>query len=345
MVRLCLLFALVVLASVGQASAANVKASEPKLNPPLKNVASDKKFFGPPFPADYPDDKRPVVSKAILDKLKSPDQPYPALQSRDDYDRDFVKDENSDKGAWQAQFEYDALRRKLANKESDEHRAADRAAREGRDVDDARRQDEDADKKVRDAQKDVDDASAFDPTPDGDSDDAGTAPSSDELDAMKKRVAEAEAKYAQAAKNFKECERQLKEAKEKLESLRAQQKALEEKLAADTKLWAEQKTVRLNLKKTKEAEADSQVKAAAEKLTAAEKVKADLESALSKEKAEHEKAQEDLKKEKARMEAIKKAVEKASQKLQEVHGYKPAAAKPAPSKSEATGTWWSRLVR
>merc|ERR1719261_900831 len=90
-----------------------------KLSPPLKDVKSDKKFFGPPFPADYPDDKRPAVDKSILNKLKGPDQPYPALQSKEDYDVDFVKDENSDKGDWQAQFEYDTLRRKMAQEEAD----------------------------------------------------------------------------------------------------------------------------------------------------------------------------------------------------------------------------------
>ena len=62
------------------------------IEPALKDVSSDKKFFGPPFPADYPDDKRPVVQKSILDKLKGPEQPYPALQSKNTFDKDFVKE-------------------------------------------------------------------------------------------------------------------------------------------------------------------------------------------------------------------------------------------------------------
>merc|ERR1719271_2032249 len=101
-----------------------------KISPPLKDVKSDKKFFGPPFPADYPNDERPVPQKAIMDKLKGPDQPYPALQSKDKFDSDFVKDENSDTGAWQAQFEYDALRKKLAQEEGDAKAAQDRADKE-----------------------------------------------------------------------------------------------------------------------------------------------------------------------------------------------------------------------
>merc|ERR1719504_212854 len=131
------------LALVGQAAA---------INPKLEDKASDKKFFGPPFPADYPDDKRPVPNKGILDKVKGPDQPYPALQSKEDFDRDYVKDENSDTGAWQAQFEYDRLRKKLAQEEGDVKRASDRADREGRDVDDAQRNADAAGRGVADAE-------------------------------------------------------------------------------------------------------------------------------------------------------------------------------------------------
>ena len=43
--------------------------SASRLNPPLKDVSSDKKFFGPPFPADYPEDTRPVADKGILSIL------------------------------------------------------------------------------------------------------------------------------------------------------------------------------------------------------------------------------------------------------------------------------------
>merc|ERR1719359_460533 len=107
-----------------------------KVDPPLKDVASDKKFFGPPFPADYPDDKRPVVQKSILDKLKGPNQPYPALQGKAEFDADYVKDENSDTGAWKAQFEYDTLRRKLLKEEADERASQSRADSEGKEYDD-----------------------------------------------------------------------------------------------------------------------------------------------------------------------------------------------------------------
>merc|ERR1719199_1171287 len=147
--------------SRGPAKAASLLGYQPKLSPPLHDGGdmshgehqSDKKFFGPPFPADYPDDKRPVPDKHILDKLKGADQPYPALQSKEDFDRDFVKEENSDTGAWQAQFVNDALRKKLAQEEADAKRAKARADREGRDADSAQGDADKAAQRVRDADK------------------------------------------------------------------------------------------------------------------------------------------------------------------------------------------------
>merc|ERR1719161_1312422 len=144
--------------SVEARSAPKAKNALVGINPPLKDVSSDKGFFGPPFPADYPDDKRPVVQKSILDKLKGPNQPYPALQGRAEFDADYVKDENSDTGAWKAQFEYDTLRRKLLKEQADERAAQGRADKEGSDVDGASRRASDADKNAADAERDADGA-------------------------------------------------------------------------------------------------------------------------------------------------------------------------------------------
>merc|ERR1712129_656879 len=129
------------------------------ITPPLKDVKSDKKFLGPG--GDYPNDKRPVPDQKIMDKLKGPEQPYPALQSKADFDRDYVKDENSDKGAWKAQFEYDRLRNKIA-KEADERAAQGQADKEGRDVDDAQKNSDAAGKNSKDAQDALDKANKGD---------------------------------------------------------------------------------------------------------------------------------------------------------------------------------------
>jgi len=338
-----LVLALVVL---GQAEArkptkaASLVGYEPRLSPPLHDGGdishgahqSDKAFFGPPFPADYAEDKRPVPDKHVLDKLKGPDQPYPALQSKDDYDADYVKDENSDTGAWQAQFEYDSLRKKLAQEEGDSKRAQDRADREGRDVDGAQADADAAGQKVRDAQKDDDDAANGEAKAKT-ADDFGGPPSAEKLEELKKAVKAAEDKLEEQKKAFEKCKQQLEDAKKDLEDLKAKQAELETKLAADTKLWAEQKTVKFNLKKTKESAAVAKVMAAKEKLVKAEKVKADADKALAKEKAEHEKAQKKLYKEKTEYETAQKQLESASTKLQKLHGYKPVA--PTPTKSSS----------
>jgi len=81
--------------------------SNPDLSPRLKQ--SDKKFFG----KDYPWDKRPPVDTLHFK------HPYPAVQDSGDFDRDYVKDENSDNGYWEAQTEYDRLRHKLRKQKTD----------------------------------------------------------------------------------------------------------------------------------------------------------------------------------------------------------------------------------
>lgn len=343
MERLSLTMLFLALAVLGQAEARSLiskqAADQPqqKISPPLHDVKSDKKFFGPPFPADYPDDKRPVPDKNILDMVKSPGQAYPALQSKEDYDKDFVKDENSDKGAWEAQFEYDHLRRDLKKAEEDAKRAQARADAEGRDADGAQGDDDSAAGKVRQAQKDLDEAVNGEEKAKTAEDFEGP-PSDEKLKEIRKAIDAAEAKYAKEQQDFLKCQKQLEDAKKELEDLKAQQKEMEAKLAADTKLWAEQKTVKMNLKKAHRSEAAAKVKAAMDKLTAAEKKKADADKKLAKEKAEHDQAKAKLQKEKTEHETAHKQLSKAADRLQKLHGYKPAAAEvaPLPAKSSAS---------
>lgn len=78
----------------------NAKISE-EISPELRPKA-DKKFFG----RDYPDDLRPG-------RIHKFDHPYPTVQDSEDYDKDFVKDENSERGESAAQIDYDILKTKL----------------------------------------------------------------------------------------------------------------------------------------------------------------------------------------------------------------------------------------
>merc|ERR1719253_1851956 len=74
---------------------------------------SDKKFFG----KDYPWDKRPAVDVLHFK------HPYPVVQDSGDFDRDYVKDENSDNGEWKAQSEYDRLRHEMKKQKAELARA------------------------------------------------------------------------------------------------------------------------------------------------------------------------------------------------------------------------------
>lgn len=77
----------------------------PKLDP-----ASSRKFFL----KEYPQDSQPKVGKSFPF-----DHPYPTVQEPDDFDRDYLKDENGDNGYWKAQTEYDNLRAKLRKEKQD----------------------------------------------------------------------------------------------------------------------------------------------------------------------------------------------------------------------------------
>ena len=71
------------------------------ISPALRPEAPKK------FNKDYPVDKAPAVDVLHFK------HPYPVVQDTEDFDKDFVKDENSDNGEFKAQSEYDRLRHKL----------------------------------------------------------------------------------------------------------------------------------------------------------------------------------------------------------------------------------------
>lgn len=327
-------------------------AWSPKISPPLRDasdgkVRSHKDFFGPPFPADYAEDSRPVPDKHVLDKLKGPDQPYPALQSKDKFDRDYVKDENSDRGAWKAQFEYDYLRKKMQKEAADARNAGNAANKEGADVGGAQKRADDAQRGVDGARKDLDAAKKeegdamqpedFDDIPEG-----TIKEKKAKLEKLKTAVTAAEANLQKEKNDFEECKKMLEDAKTNLAELKAKQVEMEQKLAADTKLWIETKTVRLNLKKSKEDAASSKRVAAVEQLRAAQAEKADMDKILAEKKSLASKSQESLQKEKAALAKAKSDLEKATLTLQKLRGYTPAAAAPVATAPKTWMAWFTR---
>jgi len=321
---------------LGQAAIHNVdkRASDLSagpINPPLKDVQSDKKFFGPT--GDYADDKRPVPQMKILDQVKGPGQPYPSLQATSDFDKDYVKDENADRGHYKAQFEYDALRNKIAKEEADEKAAQGAADKEGRDVDDAQRKADDAAKNAKGAQDGADAANKGDAAGDeagaaAGGDKGGSAPSQAELEKLTKQVKEAEAKLEKEKKDFEECTRQLEEAKKNVAELKAAQAEMEQKLSGETKLWMESKSahdnLRLNLHNAKHEAFVAKREAAVARLNVAQNAKMDLDKVLAKEKLESDRAHQNLAKQHAEVEQAKKDLEQATVRLQKLKGYTPA---------------------
>lgn len=217
------------------------RAAEPQLKPKL-DPKSDKAFFGPPFPADYPDDYQLKPTHLSKDFT----HPYPSVQESADYDKDYVKDENNDNGEWMAQYEYDQLRMKLRKeqkkvggiaqkvhaKEADRDRAKqDSDAAQGEykkamDEEDAlKRKVDAAEKKMKDAEKEKADADT-------------------ELSEAEKKAAEADIPMKDLVKiktdlvwkkikHLEECKQELVQAKKELEEAIAQHQAEASKLNAD----------------------------------------------------------------------------------------------------------------
>merc|ERR1719506_1191360 len=97
---LCIIFAL--------GAEASILKENRRISPELQPESS-KKFFN----KDNPVDKAPKVDVLHFK------HPYPVVQDNEEFDDDFVKDENKDNGEWAAQTEYDRLRHKLAQLKKD----------------------------------------------------------------------------------------------------------------------------------------------------------------------------------------------------------------------------------
>jgi len=106
---------------------------------PTLQPTSDKKFFG----KDYPWDKRPKVDVFHFK------HPYPVVQDSGDFDKDYVKDENSDNGAWKAQTEYDRLRHKLAKEKHHVAKALEAKEAAEKELQDATRREKDQLEKMK----------------------------------------------------------------------------------------------------------------------------------------------------------------------------------------------------
>merc|ERR1719210_2818128 len=136
---LCLLLAGAVPSGTWGTSIRGVQPTQvkPKLDP-----ASDAVFR-----KDYVHDLDPTGHE----KIKF-NHPYPMVQDTNDYDKDYVKDENYDDGEWKAQMEYDLLRTKVAKEKDDYEKAKAAEADTRKALEDARKAEEAAEKAAREAE-------------------------------------------------------------------------------------------------------------------------------------------------------------------------------------------------
>jgi len=173
-------------------------SEQTKTSPDL-DPASHKQFFK----KDYPDDLRtPPVHRFSF--------PFPAVQDSEDYDKDFVKDENSDGGEWKAQQEYDQLKSKLRKQEEDLLKYKLKKGQDEHDLSTAINDEADTEKRVKDAE----DKTA--------AQEAKLEAARKDLDTATDYVPGFTHSIDDAVAHLKECEEELERARANLRSLTAQ---------------------------------------------------------------------------------------------------------------------------
>lgn len=265
----------------------------PPLSPELEPKSS-KKFFG----KDLPGDKHPPATPYF-----DFDHPYPGVQDHEDYERDYVKDENTDGGKWEAQMEYDILRQKLAAAEKELARLKEKMDAEAAEMQEAYDKWQEALDKVRAAEARVAEAKKVE------------AAANATVDQLEDEVKDAAAKVEQEMKDMEACKKALADAKQRLKDLMAKQKKEEEdagKTAEQRKKLAEAKTAEAKKKLEEQMKAEAKKKAEeAAKKAAEEAAKKAAEEAARKEEEEKARALRDTK--------YKKLMDKYKDKMDKYH--------------------------
>lgn len=287
---------------------------EPSLEP-----KSDKKFME----KDYPIDKRSVTDKHYVF-----DHPYPAVQDSGDFDKDYVKDENSDGGKWDAQMKYDSLRAKIVKEKAQMEELQKKMKKEYEEYLRAKGDSDDLGKALSEAKKEVgvargaaDSAAKRVNDLEGSSQNDGTKVGGAIGDAVKDVEKEMD--------DLEKCKKALAEAKKKLKDLvkqkeqaeAAKEKAKEKEKAAKAK--KEEQATSAKSKNAKEGEgsagAKSDGKNAEDKENSAdedaEKSLEDLHKEVEKETKEASDWRKTYLKELEEVRTTEKALEEAARRL------------------------------
>jgi len=263
-----------------------------RINPDL-DPKSDKEFFGPPFPADYPSDKRPGGKHAF-------EYPFPHVQGSSSYDSDYVKDENNDNGEWKAQMEYDSLRAQLHKAKLEAEGAKKTQLEEAKEADQAENAYTDAQKAAEEAAEKAAKKAA--------------EPVDDKKDLSKEdRIEEAQKEVEAKIKNLDDCKQQLKDAQDKLKALT--EDAKKEREGEEATAAAEQE---LATKQAQEGNKSTQDK---------EQHAAQLKEKLEEEKQEEKEAEKAHSKEQSDVDELEKKLKVAEERLRAIRGGKSGASK------------------
>jgi len=254
-----------------------------QVNPPL-DPESHRLFYR----HDYPHDQKPPVGDA-----HDFQHPYPLVQDTDQYDKDYVKDENSDGGEWKVQMEYDILRNKVFKAKADAEAARKAAEKKEEGMEASRKKLADAEKKAQEAQAAADAARDRAKKAQEQLDKLEkAAQSGGDSEAVDAGVAEAQKDVEKEISDLEECKKKLQEAQDRLKDLMEKKQKAEEEHAKEQPANAE---------KNKQAKNDAESTAASSKEQAAkelQKAKKDAEEAkqLREEAENHRKEYEEARK-------------------------------------------------
>merc|ERR1719343_157257 len=312
-----------------------------RVNPPIHDVTSDRKFYGPPFPADYPSDQRPVASPPTKHHPI-----YPELDTSGFLDHDFVTDENSDGGEWQAQMAYDRARIRLAKLEqqvthtqgleADQQRAADTARNTARqahdaeakaksDLEQAKKNEDSAEAKETAAEKDLAAARAqakkFEEAEK--KREKSLKEHSNTKEGIEARLKQAKAAYDEQEKAFKECQEKFQKAKDALEAAQHAADEFKKKSGVDVDTNLTKPNVTAAEQRVREAKAVVKVSESKELASKAQRAAADESSKKADYEVEwrdslHDKTAAELRTEIAEMEKERREMEEAKQKLRRI---------------------------
>lgn len=202
-----------------------------KLVPPL-DPKSDKKFFSKDYPHDV------VAKKGDLHF----GAPYPHVQDSDDFDKDYVKDENGDKGEWAAQMNYDTLRQRVLKQREDVKKALEKENTQESELDKLKREEAEAEAASKKAEAAANAAKAKEDAAEKNLEDlvgkdaAEAADDGKETEKVGGKMGAEIKKINKEIGDVEDCEKELKKAKAELAEAMADKKERDE---AHAKLKAE----------------------------------------------------------------------------------------------------------